>query len=182
MSFKIKNRQNSTTSDTGSVLIETVVSVVLLLLFVAGVVDLGRVVHTYVLLNEAASEAVRLGARVPDFSLSDKASCSVNVSALPSVRWNSDPSTLAATGCSNWSASGEQTAVVARALMLLSSQPQLSVNDMKVISAHELDPAKSVSDPKSSLIAVSIEAGYHSLFPLLGSTRVHATQTMEYLF
>lgn len=60
-----KNRVYKTDRDRGANLIEMALVMVLLLIMLAGVVDVGRAFYTYIAITNAAREGARYGSRFP---------------------------------------------------------------------------------------------------------------------
>ncbi len=92
-------------------LLETASAVVLLLLIVSGIVDIGRMIHSYVLVTQAATEAVRLGIRVR---------------GLPVGSYSSDAGEIPP----------EHDEILRRAVLILDRYPELALRDIVVTSSY----------------------------------------------
>ena len=149
----------------GGVLIEAAFSAVVILLLVVGIIDLGRLVHSYLVLSQAANEAARLGTRVMRLPRgAAPVDCTVN--------WDPPNSSCAViTGNSH-------DEIFARALMIIDRFGELDVHNVKLSTRY---PDPGARDTTSDPITVTVDAEYNSFFSIFSGTKIHVSHTSEYL-
>ena len=62
----------------GSVVVETALAVILLMIFIVGIIDIGRLLHTYIVLTQVVSESARFASRLADLPTGEYSSTDVN--------------------------------------------------------------------------------------------------------
>ena len=155
----------------GGVLIEAAFSSLLLLLFVAGIVDLARIVHSYIVLTEIAAESARLAGRIMELAQDNPNaySCSVKI----------DPPTANCPSCASrciTTVNNSHQEVLDRALFLLDSQPKLDLTGLTASSSRKAKTGTSHE------VTVTLTAGYDAFFPLFKGVNIKASHSTEYLY
>ena len=146
----------------GGVLVEAAFSIVLMLIFLAGLVDLGRMVHSYAVLTETANEAVRLGSRLINLK-HGTFSCAVTLG---------QPSRSCASPVDN-----KHDEIFGRGLFLMDRHNELDFSDMSLKSA-----CTSTGVGNSFAVTLNIDAGFKAFFPLFDGVRLRVSHTSEHLY
>lgn len=138
----------------GSILVESAIAIAFLILLFVGMLDIGALIHNYVVVNQVASEAVRYGTRLP---------------VLEEGTWDTNSATRPP---------GHQQ-IHDRVNMILAMRTALNVENINITTTFRNTGASDVR--ADGTVLVSLSADYAGLLPGFDGLNLLSGHRGEYL-